>query len=108
MDTDIFAEVKRIESEAEAVLSQAEADREVALERARADAEAYRAESAGKLETESRLLRTEHEAKLAKETEHINADFDQEKRRLDTLAEERTEELADWVVKRFLSEGVEG
>ena len=104
MDQDIFEEVKRIESEAEEILSQAEADRTEALEKAVADAEAYRAESVAKLETESRLMREEHETKLTKETASVNAAFDEEKRRLDALAGERTDALADWIVSRFLKE----
>jgi vacuolar-type H+-ATPase subunit H len=104
MDQDIFAEVKRIETEAEAVLTTACADRKAALSKARADAEGIRAESAEKLSTERRLMREEHESRLAKEKEKLDATFEQRRRRLAESAGSRIDELAESVVKRFLSQ----
>ena len=105
MDKGIFAEVKRIEEEAEGVLSEARTGRDAVLEKARSAADECRQASARKLEAEQARLREQHERELFDERVRIEGDFEQRKDRLNRTLESRTDPLADWVAARFLEGG---
>jgi len=102
MDKGIFAEVERIEQKAEEILSDARARHDEMLQKAREDAAAYRERSKKKFDTEEARLRREHQEKLASQTSSIEEDFKTRKARLDKTSANRTDDLADWVVARFL------
>lgn len=104
MDKDIFAEVRRIEEEAERILTEARAERDEILKKAEAEAAAYREQSAGKLEAGQARLREQHEQALLEERLRVEKDFETRRDRLNHTAENRTDELADWVVSRFLEQ----
>ena len=104
MGKDIFAEVTRIENEAERILAQARTDRDAILKKAEADAVACREEAERSLADESRRLRAEHERRLAADQAALEEDFKNRKARLEDVSLRRTDPLADWIVRRFLEE----
>ena len=99
---DVFAEVTRIEKEAEGILAQARSDRDALVKKAEADAAACREESQKRLARDSRALREEHQRRLAAEKTTLEEDFKVRKARLEAIALDRTAGLAEWVVSRFL------
>ena len=104
MEKDIFAEVTRIEAEAEQILAQARSDRDEVLKNARDEATACREQSRKKLEEESRALREEHGRRLVERKASLEEDFNVRRARLDDVAAGQSESLADWLVSRFLEE----
>jgi len=104
MDKDIFAEVRHIEEEAERILARGRAEREESLRKARDEAGLYGERSRKKLEEEAGRRRTEHQHALADGKASLEEDFEARKASLDQTAASRIDELADWVVSRFLEE----
>lgn len=104
MDKDIFAEVRRIEGEAERILAEARTERDDILKEAEAEAEAYREQSARKLEADQAHLHEQHERTLFNERAGIEKDFETRRDRLNRTAEHRIHELADWTADRFLEQ----
>ena len=104
MDKDIFAEVRQIEEEAERILARARADREETLRQARDEATSYRERSRKKTEEETGRRRMEHQRGLAGAKASLEEEFGTRKVSLDQTAVNQIDELADWVVSRFLEE----
>ncbi|HUW58388.1 MAG TPA: hypothetical protein VMZ92_17255 [Planctomycetota bacterium] len=102
MDKGIFAEVKRIEEEAEEVLAEARRRRDDLLQKADTEAVDCRKASARKLEAEKTRLHEQHERELFEARLRIEEDFEARKDRLNRTAETRTDDLADHVAGRFL------
>jgi len=104
VDEDIFAEVRHIEKEAERILSEARSDREKALQEARDETDTCREQSQKKLNRESDRLRETCDSKLAEEKASVEEDFQSRKTGFEDTGAKRTDELAAWVVSRFLKE----
>ena len=99
---DVFAEVKRIESEAERLLSEARESSATAVQKAHADAAAYREAAAKTLESETSRLNAEHRKSLAEGRAAVEAEAVSRKARLDRVASRGVEPLADWVAESVL------
>ena len=102
---DVFAEVKRIEDEAERLLSEARASAESSVAKAREDAEARRARAERQIEDERARLKAEQQRKIAEDVAAVEADFRGRKARLDETARE-VDALAGLVVDRLLKDSV--
>lgn len=102
---DVFAEVKRIEDEAERLLSEARASAESSVAKAREEAEASHARARRQIEEERARLKAAQQRKIAEDVAAVEADFRARKARLDASAR-NVDALAGLVADRLISESM--
>ncbi len=99
---DVFAEVKRIEDEAERILAEAKAAGQEAMRRAEAEAAGLREQTGKAVAAESARLRDEQGRKRAAEKAAVESDDAARKARIEHVASHGADALAAWVAARYL------
>ena len=99
--TDILTEIKKAETDADAIVAKADADKKSAIAEARRD-------SVKKIQDAEAQMRSSYESAVAKEKEVLNAKRDgmlsegkQEAAKIETAAEAKKQEVKDFLNKEF-------
>ncbi len=97
----IFAEVRRIEEEAEQLLAQARSDAADAARRAEDDVRQLAAETDGAIEKANADLAAEYQSRTEQALSHIDVEFLKQEETLETVREKRFDELVNWTASRI-------
>lgn len=100
-DKNIFAEIERIEKQADELLEKAKADADEITKKSGDEIERLAADTDREIEQANAKLDEEHKARTEQALMQIDVDFLREEEALETVCEERLNELVAWTADRI-------
>lgn len=100
-DKSIFTEIERIEKQADELLEKAEAGAAELRKKSGDEIERLDADTAREIEQADAKLGEEHKARTEQALTQIDVDFLREEEALETVCEERLDELVAWTADRI-------
>jgi len=100
-DKSIFSEIQRIEKQADELLEKAKAGAAELTKKSGGEIERLAADTAREIEQANATLDEEHKARTEQALTQIDVNFLREEEALETVCEERLDELVAWTADRI-------